>query len=382
MRIALVITELDPGGAELCLTELALYLAQHGHDIRVWCIGATPPVGRDGLLGRLSAAGIAVQFATGRGTLDALRVVRWLKRELQTFAPDIVQSMLWHANLMTAGALWFSQVPWVAGMRVSEPRSGRWWLERLASRRMQRLVCVSRDVYEHALRRERIAQDKLVIIPNGVPQRLLGETLETGDWRQLVNVSSSQTLLFVGRLESQKGILPLIEHLPQVLNDQPDWAMMILGDGSQRGAINAEVKSLKLDRQIHLLGWQPDAPRWMKAANLLLLPAEYEGMPNVLLEAMAVGKPFVAFAVDGVRQLLNAAQGYPKELADQQVAAPGDWSEFVRLVRLQMTHGEVREQCGAANQQHVAKCFRLEDQLNKYVQLYESVLKREPTGEH
>lgn len=376
MRIALVITELDPGGAELCITELALYLAQHGHDIRVWCIGAAPPVGRDGLLVRLSAAGIAVQFATGRGTLDAWRVVRWLKRELQTFAPDIVQSMLWHANLMTAGAVWFSHVPWVAGMRVSEPRSGRWWLERLASRRMQRLVCVSRDVYEHALRHERIAQDKLVIIPNGVPQRLLSETQETGDWQQLVNVSLSQTLLFVGRLEAQKGILPLVEHLPQLLNDQPDWAMMILGDGSLRGAINAEVKALKLDRQIHLLGWQPDAPRWMKAANLLLLPAEYEGMPNVLLEAMAVGKPFVAFAVDGVRQLLDAAQGYPKQLADQQLAAPGDWSEFVRLVRLQMTHGEVRELCGAANQQHVAKCFRLEDQLNKYVQLYESVLKR------
>lgn len=247
MRIALVITELDPGGAELCLTELALYLAQHGHDIRVWCIGAAPPVGRDGLLVRLSAAGIAVQFATGRGTLDAWRVVRWLKRELQTFAPDIVQSMLWHANLMTAGAVWFSHVPWVAGMRVSEPRSGRWWLERLASRRMQRLVCVSRDVYEHALRHERIAQDKLVIIPNGVPQRLLSETQETGDWQQLVNVSLSQTLLFVGRLEAQKGILPLVEHLPQLLNDQPDWAMMILGDGSLRGAINAEVKALKLD---------------------------------------------------------------------------------------------------------------------------------------
>ncbi len=61
--------------------------------------------------------------ANAAGSLDAWRVVRWLRRELDEFKPDIVQSMLWHANMMTAGALWLSKVPWVAGMRVSEPRS-------------------------------------------------------------------------------------------------------------------------------------------------------------------------------------------------------------------------------------------------------------------
>lgn len=374
MRIALVITELDPGGAELCLTELALYLARLGHTVKVWSIGPAPSAGRDGLVQRLASASIDVQFGNASGSRDALRVVRWLRRELKGFRPDIVQSMLWHANMVTAGALWLNKIPWVAGMRVSEPRSGRWWLERLASRRMHRLVCVSRDVYEHALHREGIASDKLLIVPNGVAECWLDKSLLKGDWSRLSHLAPRHSLLFVGRLESQKGVLPLIERMPEILAGHDDWSMMLLGSGSLKSPLNSRVQSLGLEPRVHMVGWQPEAPRWMKAADVLILPAEYEGMPNVLLEAMAVGKPFVAFAVDGVSQLIDARDGYPAELAAMQLAPPGNWPEFARLVRRQMDDAELRQQCGFTNREHVAKHFRLEDQLAKYLALYESLV--------
>ena len=374
LRIALVITELDPGGAELCLTELALFLARLGHTVKVWSIGPAPAAGRDGLVQRLTSASIEVQFGQARGSLQALRVVRWLKRELQAFRPDIVQSMLWHANMLTAAALWLSKIPWVAGMRVSEPRSGRWWLERLASRRMDRLVCVSHDVHEHALHCERIAPDKLLIIPNGVAECWLDESLQGGDWSQLIRPAPRHGLLFVGRLEPQKGVLPLVEHMPEILAGRDDWSMVLMGHGSLKSSLSLRVQSLGLEPGVHVVGWQPEAPRWMKAADLLVLPAEYEGMPNVLLEAMAVGRPFVAFAVDGVRQLIDAHDGYSAEIAAMQLAPPGNWPEFVRLVRLQMDNAKLREQCGMANRAHVARHFRLEDQLAKYLNLYESIV--------
>ena len=374
LRIALVITELDPGGAEQCLTELALYLARLGHTVKVWSIGPAPTAGRDGLVMRLTSASIDVQFASARGSLDGIRIVRWLRRELKEFRPDIVQSMLWHANMMTAGALWSNKIPWVAGMRVSEPRSGRWWLERLASRRMDRLVCVSRDVYEHALHRERIAADKLLIIPNGVAECWLDESLPKGEWSQLGHPPPSHSLLFVGRLESQKGVLPLVEHIPEILAGRDDWAMIMMGHGSLKASLSSRVQSLGLEPRVHIVGWQPEAPRWMKAADVFVLPAEYEGMPNVILEAMAIGRPFVAFAVDGVSQLIDARDGYSAELAAMQLAPPGNWPEFVRLLRLQMDNANLREQCGRANREHVAQHFRLEDQLARYLALYESLV--------
>lgn len=374
MRIALVITELDPGGAELCLTELALYLTRLGHAVKVWSIGPAPTAGRDGLVQRLASASIDVQFANARGSSDAMRVVRWLRRELKGFRPDLVQSMLWHANLMTAGALWTSKIAWVAGMRVSEPRSGRWWLERIASRRMDRMVCVSRDVLEHALHRERIASDKLLVIPNGVAEYWLDESLSKVDWSSVVNPAPVHSLLFVGRLEPQKGVLPLVEHLPEISLGHDDWSLILMGHGSLESALISRVHSLGLEPRVRMVGWQPEAPRWMKVADVLVLPAEYEGMPNVLLEAMATGKPFVAFAVDGVNQLVDARDGYPAELAAMQLAPLGNWPEFVRLVRMQMDDAELRERCGQANREHVAKHFRLEDQLAKYLTLYESLV--------
>ncbi len=164
MRIALTITELDPGGAELCLTELALYLNQQGHTVKVCSIGPRPATGRDVLVQRLTAASIEVTFGQARNWTQWLRALRWLKAELNTFRPDIVQSMLWHANLLTASALWSEHTPVIGGMRVSEPRSSRWRLERWASRRLQRIVCVSQDVYEHALHKERIEAKKLLVI--------------------------------------------------------------------------------------------------------------------------------------------------------------------------------------------------------------------------
>lgn len=373
MRIALVITELDPGGAELCLTELALYLARAGHSVKVWAIGAEPDTGRDGLACRLTAAGIDVLYGSARGMFDSWRVVRWLRRELLAFKPDTVQSMLWHANMMTAGALWTSRIPWVAGMRVSEPRSGRWWMERWASRRMQRMVCVSDDVYDHALRKERIDASKLVVIPNGVPSRWLTDSLPDVAWQRFISSPSDHKLLFVGRLEPQKGIMPLVDHVPQILEGLPDWSLAMLGSGSLHAHFQARLHALDLDKQVYLIGWQPDAPHWMNAADALVLPAVYEGMPNVLLEAMAVGKPFVAFAVDGVRQLVKPSQGYPAELASAQLAQPGNWGEFVSLVRKQMTQPQLRKQCGQANRSHVSQHFRLEDQLAKYLTLYQSL---------
>ncbi len=266
--------------------------------------------------------------------------------------------------------LWWSSTPWVAGMRVSEPRSGRWWLERLCSRRMQRMVCVSDDVYQHALKKERIAKEKLTVIPNGVSAQLLEDGFTAGDWQELISPRPAKVLLFVGRLEPQKGIMQLIEHAPEILVERPDWSLVFMGLGSLQLELQSRIEALGLTKRVQVVGWQPEAPRWMKAADIVLLPAEYEGMPNVLLEAMAVGKPLVAFAVDGVRQIVSS------HLADVQLAAPRNWDAFVALTRAQIDRPELRERCGVENKEHVSKNFALSHQLVQYAKLYESLTKK------
>lgn len=371
MRIALVITELDTGGAESCLTELAIFLAAGGCEVRVLAIGPPPVPPRDALVARLRAANIDVRFGQARGLGHLPRALGWLRRELLDFDPDIVQSMLWHANVLAAAALGRHRARLVGGMRVSEPRRWRWPIERRSARRMARIVCVSDDVRVHALCCERLPSDKLVTIPNGVALSTL-ESTSAGDWSELNLAQPEHVLLFVGRLEPQKGVVELARNFPAMLNRLPDWQSVVIGQGSLQAPVQRLVEQAGLEHRVHLVPWQPRVARWMLASDILLLPAAYEGMPNVLLEAMGLGRPFVAFAVDGVRQLLAAGVAQP--LADAQLAPPGDWPAFRQRVERLASDAFLRDQCGLANRQQVAAHFRLEDQLAKYATLYRELL--------
>lgn len=373
MRIALVITELDPGGAERCLTELAIYLSQCGHHLLVLALGPLPADPYDDLVRRLTDAGIDVRSGNARGTSSLWRTARWLRAELDRFQPELVQAMLWHANVLSAVAVRGRGAILVGGMRVSEPRRWRWPIERWAARRMDRMVCVSEDVRKHAIEKQRLPAEKLVVIPNGVRLEQPRQ-LKPCQWPKLGVEGAEHVLLFVGRLEPQKGVLPLARHAPQLLEGLSGWSLVLMGKGSLQGQIEAAIASAALGDKASIVGWQAHAQSWMAASDIVLLPAEYEGMPNVLLEAMAAGKPFVAFSVDGVAQLL--ANAYPAELAHAQLAPPGDWNAFVKHVRKLATDSTLRQACGEANRAQVERHFRLEDQLAAYAALYEAPLHR------
>jgi glycosyltransferase involved in cell wall biosynthesis len=235
---------------------------------------------------------------------------------------------------------------------------------------MQHMVCVSREVRQHAIDKERICESKLSIIPNGIHDRWLDDKIPAVDWSELRVENSGNVLLFVGRLEPQKGLVELSVHLPELMNALPGWTLVLMGQGSLRSTLEKRIRAAKLTERVHLVGWQPSALPWMKASQILILPAVYEGMPNVLLEAMALQRPVVSFAVDGVRQLMEKADGYPAHLADVQLAEPGAWPQFVERLKRLANDDALRQSCGAANKQHVAKHFRLDLQLAKYVELY------------
>ena len=234
------------------------------------------------------------------------------------------------------------------------------------------MVCVSEQVRQHALLNERLSADKLIHIPNGISGRTEIHSTRP-QWSQLNIASAPHTLLFVGRLEKQKGILHLSEHyLSKMLADLPDWQFVLMGKGRLQPRIESSVELQGLTSRVHCVGWQSQPRRWIGISDVVLLPATYEGMPNVLLEAMAEARPFVAFAVDGVRQLLG--EDYPPELASAQIAEPGQWTVFVRNTQRLANDAQLRSACGEANRQQVLKHFRLEDQLAKYRTLYQRLV--------
>ncbi|MCA9191525.1 MAG: glycosyltransferase [Planctomycetales bacterium] len=364
MRVALVITELDPGGAETCLVNLALHLKRNNHPVRVFSLGPAPQAGQTKLVDRLQQAGIEWFCGNARGTKDLWRVIRWLRTSLAEFNPDIVQSMLFHANLVVALTGIHRQAQFLGGARVRQPERIRGWLQKWASARMSKLVCVSHAVAENIKICDRIPSDKLVVIPNGVEVTTCGATAQES--RTLP--TNANTILFVGRLAPQKGVLPFIEQVPRLLEGSSELQLVLVGDGPLANQLADHVQSLgQVRKQISFAGWQPEPIEWMKGAGCLVLPALYEGMPNVVLEASSVAKPIVAFDVEGIREVL------PIETQEYQLAAPGDWQDFLAKVRYLMLNSIERNRIGEQNKAHVLANFELHQQLDRYVQLYESV---------
>jgi glycosyltransferase involved in cell wall biosynthesis len=114
-------------------------------------------------------------------------------------------------------------------------------------------------------------------------------------------------LLFVGNLVPVKGIDVLLAACRRLNGEFGPWQLHLVGGGPLRQPLAREAKELGLESQVVFHGQTPhdELPAWFRAADLLVLPSRSEGVPNVLLEAMACGLPFVASRVGGIPEIAH-----------------------------------------------------------------------------
>ncbi|MFN9641886.1 MAG: glycosyltransferase [Pirellula sp.] len=362
MRIDLVITELDDGGAERCCAELAIYLHRKGYPIRLIVIGPIPKPPRNEIYGRLVATGVWMEFI-GAEKWYQFSTALWKLNRLVARAPaEVAQSFLWHANVLSAATYPRFKIPLVGGHRVAEHRAIRNRWSRWAATKMCRVVCVSNSLAEWSSKAEAIPAKKLVVICNGIDLGRIASEAELPS-----ELRKQPALLFVGRLHLQKGIDILMEHAESILTALPKHHLVIIGYGPFRQVVDSWAKEFPHRDRVHILGQRPDVAAWMKQSQLLILPSRFEGMPNAVLEAMAIGIPIATLQVEGVSELLG-------ELAPSQAVTRDDWNAWRELV-IQL--GSTPDRCcelGKMNQARVQAHFQLDSQLQKYEELYRVLL--------
>jgi starch synthase (maltosyl-transferring) len=257
------------------------------------------------LAGPIREAGLRVE-CLGVDRRRPARAVLRLASALRSTRPMLVQSMLFHANIAArlAGPMAGSP-PVIGGIRVAE-RQKRWHLA--VDRRTRRLsvgsVCVSEGVRRFSVEVGGLDPRRLVVIPNGIDPGPIDEA--PGVDRSGLGVPEGAVLaLFVGRLEAQKDVPTLLEAAAAVCRDRADWHLAIVGDGPDREAlVRSEAAARIPPGRLHWLGRRDDVPGLLKASGLLVLPSRWEGMPNVVLEAMAARRAVVASAVEGTDELV------------------------------------------------------------------------------
>lgn len=362
VRIAFCITDLDPGGAERALVQLVTRLDRQCWEPAVFCLSDP------GLLAdELQTAGIPVT-CLGATCWNQLAVILRLARKLRQFRPAILQTFLFHANLAgrIAGRLaGINRI--VAGIRVAEKRSRiRLWLDRWTNGLVRANVCVSQAVADFSISRSHLSPRKIVVIPNGVDAaRFAGATAT--DLTPLGIPVGSQVLLTIGRLDPQKGLSTLIEAAARLAPKFPNTHFLLVGEGPQRPQLEQLIRDKALVGRVHLAGWRPDIPEVLAAGTALILSSLWEGMPNVILEAMASGLPVVATRVEGTSELIiDGRTGL--------LVPPQSPPELVTAIETILSTSVQARTMGQSGRERAAAEFSWDKMVSRYCELYSSLL--------
>ncbi len=361
MQIDLIITELDVGGAERALTLLATGLQQRGDDVRVFSLGSLPAPGCDALVAELQCRDIEVTSGEGGGVTNVAAVYRRLRRWLKQRPAAVRQSFLFHANVLTMHAApACCRGPWVAGVRVADPNRLRIRIEGHALRRADQVVCVSSAVEAFAQQRYAISPDRLSVIGNAVETRRFANAVPL-DWQSLGWPADARVAVFIGRLHPQKNIALLQRTLDRFAPVGSDRKLVIVGRGPLAAELRQWSDGVPSDR-VRVLDWRADVASLIAASRVLVLPSHYEGMPNVVLEAMAGGKPVVCSRVEGSRELIgdDPDQGFD----------PGSEEQFIAKVNRFLDDADLAARIGAANHERMNREFSVQRMVDAYRELF------------
>lgn len=218
--------------------------------------------------------------------------------------PRAIFSTITHANIALAIAAKYARVscPVIARQSnapLSETKDS--FGRRIAGRLIPRayksvsgVIAVSDGVRDELLELSSDLEGLISVIPTPViSDEMLGEGQEPTGHPWLLHDREAPVIVSAGRLEKHKGMLELIRAF-YIVRQEIDARLIILGEGSQQGELEAVIDSLGLKQVVDLHGFKTNPFGYMNQANLFVLASHYEGLPNVLIQAMAFGTPVVA----------------------------------------------------------------------------------------
>lgn len=375
IRLVFCIPELNVGGAEKALTDLAVRIDKNRFAVTVYSMESRPKDENSSCVPKLEAAGITVRFFNIDRAFCLCRDLRKIRNALREDQPDIFLSFLFRANFFGRFAARWAGIPLVvSGIRVAEKRKFlgvplRLLLDRWTSRWVDRFLCVSRSVAAFSAKTGRLPHEKLFVIPNGVEISTPNLTSNSNTaWTQ-TDSNKEDRIVFVGRLNYQKGLDWLLETTPDWLPKLPATELWLVGEGKERKKLDNQLTESKFNEirhRIRFVGWRQDATELIAASKLLVLPSRWEGMPNVLLQAMAAGLPVVCTETEGVDEVLGP-------LAEKQSCPFGDSQRFAELILNIMNNPELADLLGRQNQDRVAGCFALDAVVRRYEDFFEAI---------
>lgn len=230
-----------------------------------------------------------------------------------------------------------------------------------------RLICVSDAIKRDVLADCPGVENKITTIRNGIDQRQFSGSADRLKVRREWCVGDGPALLVVARLTEQKGHRFLIKALPGLLAEWPSLTCLFVGEGESREALRSLVRETGVEPACRFAGAQDNVGDWYAAADVVVLPSLSEGLPFVVLEAMAMARPVVASNVNGVPEViqdgLNGILVPPRNSQALEEAIRSLLRDPVRAARM-----------GEAGRHEVAAAFTVGTMIHHTVGVFEAAI--------
>ncbi|HUP71167.1 MAG TPA: glycosyltransferase [Acidimicrobiales bacterium] len=300
MRSVVLVTDTGRGGTPNRMAAVAGGLATRGWEI---LFVSVKPGGQ--VLSELSKAGMATASLELRSSGGGAAAVWRMRRLIRHWHPAVVQSALWHANLVAGLAAVGTSIPVVAGHQsVDDTKPARRVVvDRLTlSRLATRHVAVSEAVADRLAARERIPRSRVSVIPGGKdPRRWAGIGSRDVVRGRYGIPLDAKVVGWSGRLHPVKAVPALVAAVALL----DGWWLVLVGGGEDEARIRRKVEDAGIGNRVVMTGEVADVAPLLVAFDVFCLPSAWEGMPGALLEAMAAGLPVVATRVGGVGEVVD-----------------------------------------------------------------------------
>jgi len=363
------------GGPDKTILNSPRFLSKAGY--RMLCAYMHPPgdTGFDQLRRKAAAWQAPLLAVPDRGPWDWKVVARlldicrrervsiWHGHDYKSNLLGLVVRRFWPMRLVTTVHGWVHQTR-------RTPLYYR--IDRFCLPRYERVLAVSQDLYDQC-REAGVPADQCLLIENGIDCSEFCRRIGTDKAKACQGLTPGRLVLgAVGRLSAEKGFDLLIRATDQLLKDGFDLELLIVGEGDERQHLQALVERLGRVDRIRLLGYRTDVRDLFEAMDIYALSSLREGLPNVVLEALAMEVPVVATRVAGVPNLI--ADG-----ANGLLTEPGDLAGLTGALAGLLADASLRQRLSRTGRMTIETRYSFAARMDRIRAVYDDLLGRNGT---